>query len=68
MVAPVTAAVIPTSHRDAMVIARAHLRSAKALRGRAGMEREVNHHVDEAHAVLDRALRSEDDTRETPQP
>lgn len=54
--------------RDALKVAASHLRTAQRLAVRYGAEQDVRHHIGVALDVIERALRSEDQTQEIPIP
>jgi len=58
----VTSAILPASLSESVRIATHHLRAAQRLRGRYNAEKAVEGHVDAACAILEKALRAEDDT------
>ncbi len=62
------AVITPTTREQAERLAVWHLRAALRLWPRYGTSDECRRHVETARDVLDRALRSEDDTREVPTP
>ena len=59
-----TPAVTPATLTEAVRIAVTHLRAVQRLRGRYGSEEHRQQQAEAALAVLERALRAEDDTRE----